>query len=86
MKMGLDVKTKNLIKYLSIRLIIAILLIYVFINYVFPNKSLIEYIGLLVIIIILCRSILSIYRRLILKPKPLSYYGQWAIITGMFIE
>jgi len=44
--------------------------------------SAVHYLGYLTVVIVVWRSLLSFYRRVIMKPKKPLEYGKWAIVTG----
>lgn len=72
---------KNLLKHLFFNIILPFILFLVLIK-LLNISDYVYMIGLLTISIIVIRSGLSIYRRLILPAKKPLEFGKWAIVTG----
>ena len=80
--MGLDVKEKNLIKFLFKFLIPSISAIYLLRKYFFVDNFLGMF-GFLALLKIAFNAILRpSYNKLTRNPKPVKSYGKWAIVTG----
>lgn len=80
-RMKIDPKTKNLIKFLGTRLAPFIAAVWAAIKFS-GERDVIKIIGYTTLVIIIWRSALSIYRRLILPAKDPRSYGKWAVVTG----
>jgi len=80
----LDPKVKNLLLFLSARLLFLCGLLYSVWNYAPPSlsKDPLRLIGLCTVLVLLWRACLSLWRRYLSRPKSLESYGKWAIITG----
>lgn len=80
-KRWLDPKTRNLILFFGLRL--PVLLSVIYYSWIkFGDNDPVRFFGQFCIFIIIWRSALSIYRRMILPAKHPKSYGKWCIITG----
>lgn len=79
--MTIDQKVWNLFRFILIRLIVIISIFYVFLI-VTGLKNYNEIIGVISILLLIYRILLTIYRRRILIAKNPIEYGRWALITG----
>jgi short-subunit dehydrogenase len=79
--MAVDQKVWNLFRFVIIRLSVIAALFYVLIR-VTGMSSFFEVVGVTVVLVLLYRFMLMLWRRSILPPKRPLAYGKWAIVTG----
>ena len=72
-----DVKTKNLFKFLLLRVGVIAGIGYGLIRFLLPNYDLLSLVGLTAVGVAVWRICLSVYRRLILPPKHPKSYGKY---------
>jgi hypothetical protein len=75
----MDVKVKNLIKFLLFRVVLVLAVAIAAVFYLIPDRDPLRMTGFVVIAIAFWRITLSIYRHMILPSKNILAYGRWAI-------
>ena len=78
---GIDPKVKNLIRFILQNVVLPVILFVLILKY-FQITDYFRIFGIIVFLVALWRTILSVYRRVILPGKKPQDFGKWAIVTG----
>ena len=63
-------------------LVVALVVLAYVYFYEHLQSNIFHFVGFITIVVIVWRSLLSIYRRIIVSPANPLHYGKWAIVTG----